>query len=116
LLNGTNSQACSSFQRNLQNDFNRIGQVLQALNSMGGSWNQGNWLKTLEGRIAYGVPAHLIDLCKLENIGKVRATKLYDAGFKTAKDIAKLDVAKLGKIINMKGEAAEKILKQAQGL
>ena len=32
------------------------------------------------------------------------------------KDIAKLDVAKLGKIINMKGEAAEKILKQAQGL
>jgi helicase len=116
LLNGTNSQACASFQRNLQNDFNRIGQVLQALNSMGGSWNQGNWLKILEGRIAYGVPAHLIDLCKLENIGKVRATKLYDAGFKTAKDIAKLDVAKLGKIINMKGEAAEKILKQAQGL
>jgi helicase len=116
LLNGTNSQALASFQRNLQFDFNRLSQILIALDSMGGSWNRSGWLKTLEGRIAYGVPAHLINLCKIDNIGRVRANKLYDAGIKTAKDIANTDAEKLGKIINMKGDAVKKIIQQAQGL
>jgi len=116
LLNGTNSQALASFQRNLQFDFNRLSQILMALDSMGGSWNRSGWLKTLEGRIAYGVPVHLINLCRIDNIGKVRANKLYDAGIKNAKDIANTDPEKLGKIINMKGEAVKKIIQQAQVL
>jgi replicative superfamily II helicase len=116
LLSGTNSQALASFQRGIQQDFNRLSQVLIALDSMSGSWNKAGWFKTLEGRIAYGVPVHLIDLCKIENIGKVRANKLYDAGVKTAKDIASCDPQKLSKIINMKIDAVNKMIKQAQGL
>jgi helicase len=83
---------------------------------MSGSWKKSGFFKTLEGRIAYGVPAHLIDLCKIENIGKVRANKLYDAGVKTAKDIALCDPQKLCKIVNMKIDAVNKMIKQAQGL
>ena len=116
LLSGANSQACASFQRNLQNDFNRISQVLFALDSMGGQWKKVGWLKTLEGRIAYGVPAHLIGLCAIPNIGKVRATKLYEAGIKSAKDFAKTDVEKLSKIINMKSESVKQMIEQAQDL
>ena len=116
LLNGTHSQALASFQRNLQLDFNRLSQILTALDSMGGNWNRLSWFKTLEGRIAYGVPAHLINLCKIDNIGRVRANKLYEAGIKTAKDIANTSPEKLGKIINMKKDAVEKIIQQAQGL
>ena len=116
MMNGTNTQALASFQRNLQTDYNRMSQVLIALDSMSGTWGKINWLKTLEARITYGVPVHLLDLCKIENIGRVRANKLFDAGIKSAKDIAKLDSAKLGKIINMKPDAAQKIIDQAQGL
>ena len=116
LLNGINSQACASFQRNLQQDFNRIAQVLNALDSMGNLWKRKNWFKNLEGRIAYGVPVHLLDLCQLENIGRVRATKLYDAGIKTAKQVASTEPAKIAKIVNMKVDAVEAIIKQAQGL
>jgi predicted flap endonuclease-1-like 5' DNA nuclease len=59
---------------------------------------------------------HLISLCRIDNIGKVRANKLYDVGIKTAKDIANTDPEKLGKIINMKGDSVKKIIQQAQGL
>lgn len=116
LINGANSQALASFQRNLQQDYNRLGQVLIALDSMSGAWGKVSWFKTLEARIAHGVPVHLLDLCKIDNIGKVRANKLFDAGIKNSKDIAKMDAAKLGKIINLKTEAAQKIIDQAQDL
>lgn len=116
LLSGINSQSLASFQRGVQQDFNRLSQVLISLDSMSGSWKKSGFFKTLEGRIAYGVPAHLIDLCKIENIGKVRANKLYDAGVKTAKDIALCDPQKLCKIVNMKIDAVNKMIKQAQGL
>jgi replicative superfamily II helicase len=116
MMNGANTQALASFQRNLQLDYNRLSQVLIALDSMSGSWGKINWIRTLEARIAYGVPVHLLDLCKVANIGRVRANKLFDAGIKSAKDIAKLDATKLGKIINMKSESAQKIIDEAQGL
>jgi len=116
LLNGINSQACASSQRNLQQDFNRIAQVLNALDSIGNLWKKKNWFKNLEGRIAYGVPVHLLDLCQLENIGRVRATKLYDAGIKTAKQVATIEPEKLAKIVNMKVDAVQAIVQQAQGL
>lgn len=116
LLNGTNSQALASFQRGVQQDFNRLSQVLIALDSMSGSWKKAGFFKTLEGRIAYGVPAHLLSLCSIDNIGKVRANKLYDAGIKNAKDIAKMEPEKLSKIINMKLDAVKKIIEQSQGL
>lgn len=116
LLNGINSQACASFQRNLQQDFNRIAQVLNALDSIGNLWKRKNWFKNLEGRIAYGVPAHLLDLCQLENIGRVRATKLYDAGIKNLHSVVDCDKDKLMKLLNMKSDAVDAILNQAKVL
>jgi helicase len=115
LLTGNNSQVLAAFQRNLQQDYNRISQVLQAMDTMTGQWDRSGWFKTLEARIASGVPAHLIDLCKIANIGKVRATKLYDAGYKTSKDLAKLDAAKLSKLINVKLDMAQEMLQSAKG-
>ena len=116
LLNGANLQACASFQRTLQQDFNRVAQVLNALDSMGSLWNRKTWFKNLEGRIAHGVPVHLLDLCQLENIGRVRANKMYEAGIKTAKQVASIEPAKLAKIVNMKIEAVTEIIQKAQGL
>ena len=114
LLNGVNSQACSATQRNLQFDFNRLSQVLQALDSFGGNWGMDGFFKTLEGRIVNGVPPHLVDICRLPNIGRVRATKLYDAGFKTVEAIADMDFEKFKKIANMKGDSAKQVMDDAK--
>jgi len=114
LLNGINPQACAATQRNIQFDFNRLSQVLQALDSFAGQWDQIGFFKTLEGRIVNGVPAHLVDVCRIPNIGKARATKLYNAGFKTAEDVADADVGQIKKILNMKQEAIDEIMKHAQ--
>jgi replicative superfamily II helicase len=114
LLNGISGQATAAIQRNLQFDFNRLSQVLQALDSFTGNWQMDGYFRTLEGRIINGVPPHLVDLCRLPNIGRVRATKLYDAGFKNVEAIADMDVEKFKKITNMKQDAADQIMKDAQ--
>lgn len=114
LLNGNPSVACSSFQRNIQLDFNRISQVLQALDQMAGKWGMAKYFKNLEGRILHGVPEHLLNLCRLPNIGKVRAQKLYNLGFKSVKDVLKIDAEQLRSIINMKKETVAQILDEAK--
>lgn len=114
LLNGTNSVAFSAMQRNFQFDFNRLSQVLQALDGHSGKWGMTNYFMTLESRIANGVPAYLIDLCRLPNIGKVRAKKLYEHGIKTVDDLAELNFEQVKKLLNMKKENVEAIMQEAK--
>ena len=65
----------------------------------------------LEARVRYGVPAHLLDLCNIPNIGKVRAKKLYDFGIKSKDDFKKTDIDTLVKVINLKKSIVEDVLK-----
>ncbi|MEI8270328.1 MAG: DEAD/DEAH box helicase [bacterium] len=116
LLNGSNSNVCANLQRNLQFDYNRVSQVLIALDSLAAKWGREVWFRNLEGRISYGVPVHLVDICSLSGIAKVRANKLYNAGFTTIEKIASSDVETLKKVLNMKKENVENVLKEAQGL
>ena len=116
LLNGYNSTALAGYQRGLQLNFERIGQILSVIDSMSGKWNQESFFKDLQKRIAYGVPAHLVELCQLPNIGKVRAKKLFDMGFKNIESIVEMDDKKLKGILNMKEEYITEIKKQAMKL
>jgi len=116
LLNGYNSTALAGYQRGLQLNFERIGQILSVIDSMSGKWNQESFFKDLQKRIAYGVPAYLVELCQLPNIGKVRAKKLFDMGFKNIESIAEMDDKKLKGILNMKEEYIAEIKKQAMKL
>lgn len=116
LLNGFNSNVVAAMMRNLQFDYMRLSQVLQALDSMSGKWGRSNWFRMLEERIKNGCPAHLVDLCRIPNIGKVRAKKLYDGGIKTVEDFADLDVDKLRKMLNLKPELVHDMLMAAKKL
>lgn len=115
LMKGRINPVFASLQRNLQLDFNRISQVIQMLDSLGGKWNAKNWIKNLEAMISYGVPQHLIDLCSIPNIGRVRANKLYDAGIKDKKSLINCDRDKLRKILNMKLDSIEKMINEVSG-
>lgn len=113
LMQGRNNPVFASFQRNIQLEFNRVSQVIQSLDTFGGKWGKISWMKEIEGKIVYGVPVHLINLCSIPNIGKVRATKLYEAGIKDAKSFSLCDKDKLKKLLNMKMELVEQAIKDS---
>lgn len=117
LLNGNNSSILAATQRNLQFDYERVSQVLIALDSMGCKWGKIKWLKGIEQRIASGVPMYLVDLCRISNIGKVRGKKLYEAGIKTVEDFSNLSIEQAKKLLmNVKTETVQQMLNEASAL
>lgn len=64
----------------------------------------------LEKRIKYGASPELGELVGIRNVGRVRARKLYDAGFKSKAELKQADIAVISEIVGPK--TAEKILTQ----
>ena len=59
-------------------------------------------LRKVRVRIKYGVKEELIPLVRLEQIGRVRARKLYNAGLKTISNLRKVPLESLEKIVGPK--------------
>jgi helicase len=70
-------------------------------------------LRKLRVRIEKGVKEELLPLVSLEGIGRVRARKLYNAGFKTLEDLRKAPVESIARVIGEK--IAIKIKNQLEG-
>ena len=83
---------------------------------MSGKWGKEKFFHDLGSRIKHGVPSHLVQLCQIPNIGKVRAKKLWDLGYKNVGDVAKEDVAKLKKLLNMKEDIVKQVVTDASRL
>lgn len=113
LLRGLNPGAVSSISKSMQMDFDRTVSVLNALDSMAAKWNKRNYFNTLSLRIAYGVRKELVNLCKISNIGKVRAEKLYAAGFRNPSDLIGREM-EVKKVLNMKDDKILEIIESAK--
>lgn len=113
LLEGRPLGAFNSTGRILQMDFDRLVAVLNLLDSMAAKWNKREYFSEIALRIAYGVRPELVELCKLPNIGRVRAEKLYSAGFRKPIDIFK-NIKLAQRIINMKDEKMLEIINFAK--
>lgn len=64
----------------------------------------------LEKRIHYGAGPELVDLLDIRSIGRVRARRLYETGFRSTADLAKADPEKVAALLGPK--VAERIFKQ----
>jgi helicase len=64
----------------------------------------------LEKRIRYGAAPELMDLLDIRSVGRVRARKLYEAGFKSTADLAGASPEKVAALVGPK--IAERIFKQ----
>ena len=64
----------------------------------------------LEKRIHYGAGPDLMDLLDIRSIGRVRARRLYEAGFRSTADLAGADPEKVAALLGPK--VAERIFKQ----
>lgn len=114
LLNGNSSQYMSAMMRNFQFDYNRVSQVLMAIDGMSAKWDRTEWFRTIEQRIQNGVPAYLLNLCKIPNIGKVRAKKLYENGIRNCEQFVDTPEKKLSQILNVKQDILQKMLSEAK--
>jgi replicative superfamily II helicase len=115
LLNGSFLGPFNALARGLQLDFDRLISVLNLLDSMAAKWNKKDFFNNLSLRINYGVRPELIDFCKLPNIGKVRAERLFSAGFRKPVDMLK-NPQLVKKILNLKEEKVIEVLKSIKTL
>jgi replicative superfamily II helicase len=115
LMNGLGTNHFAGFCRNLQFDFPRLCQVLQALDSFSGKWGRRGWFQRLGLRMEYGVKGDVVYLCQLPGIGKVRANKLYNSGIRTLADVAD-NPARVQAATGLKAEKINAIILEAQKL
>lgn len=109
LMSGTNTGVMAGFSRQLQFDYPRLLTVLEAIDGMAGKWNKIKWFNDFDVRMKYGVKSELVPFCRLPDIGKVRAERMWTEGIRTYQDIVKnpvrlqsavgLNQAKIDKII-----------------
>ncbi len=114
LLNGLNVSMLAGQRRGLQSDFPRMVQVLKMLDSMTGKWGKDKFFGNLEDQIVAGVPSHLISLCQIPKIGRVRAKRLYDAGITNAQELADFnDPIRLRTLLNLKEDIVQEVILEA---
>lgn len=117
LMNGFSSGVLTAIRRNLQFDFPRLIQILKVLDSLSCKWDKEYWFDMLESRVRYGVKSELLVLCRVNNIGKVRAEKLWEKNIRTLEDLAdSKNSVRLRTILSMKAEKITEIQEEAKNL
>ena len=115
LMNGRPLGPFSSLARGLQMDFDRLASVLNMLDSFAAKWNKRDFFQNVSMRVSYGVRPELVGLCRVPGIGKVRAERLYAAGFRKPQDMLG-NIAMVKKILNMKDEKIAEMLSSIKSL
>ena len=103
-----------AYKRNIIFDIDRRCQALKLIDNYA-IWEKLELWETLPLRIKYGVSEKMVDLVRLPGIGKIRAKKLWDAGFKTLKNIAP-ENKKIELLRIFKPDIVKKIQKAAKNL
>jgi replicative superfamily II helicase len=67
-------------------------------------------------RIQNGVPRHLVNLCRIKNIGKQRAKKLYESNIKNIDSVIETPLSKLKTLLNLKEDKVKEIIEDAKRL
>ena len=71
-----------------------------------------NALASVRARVLYGVKEELLPLIALKGIGRIRGRNLYNAGYKSRKEIREADIKDLEKVPAVGKAVAEEIKKQ----
>jgi len=71
---------------------------------------------SLEERLRYGVKGELLELTRLEGIGRVRARLLYSHGFRSIEDLKKADEREIARVPKLGPILAKRIKEQLQNL
>ena len=114
-MTGGNPGAMGALMRNIQWDFPRLIQVLDGLDTFGCKWDKGPFFKDLQSRVLYGVKSELVPFVKLPDIGKVRAERMWNVGFRNLNDIVSQPDL-LRTTLNLRAEKILEIVEAAKSL
>lgn len=114
MLKGKHVDVFAALQGSLLVDLERTMQVVNSIDQMSCKWDKQAWLKTFKMRLQYGVGPDLVDLCRIPNIGGVRATRLKNEKIKTLGDFLNYDAGSLAKIMKCSKKLAEEALEGAK--
>ncbi|HDI73590.1 MAG TPA: DEAD/DEAH box helicase [Candidatus Korarchaeota archaeon] len=73
-----------------------------------------DWLRKLSSRIRHGVVEEMLPLVSLKGVGRVRARILYEAGYRTVKDIALATPEELEKLPGIGKMLSRELIEQAR--
>jgi len=59
-------------------------------------------LNKIRKRLKSGIKEELVALCELRGVGRVRARRMFNAGIKSIKDVKKIDVKDLERVLSPK--------------
>jgi helicase len=107
LMTGQDNPVFGALQAGLRADSERTLEVLNAVDTMSAKWNEGSYFNTIRLRLTYGVRTELVDLCRIPNVGKVRAERLFASGVKNMDDFLKTPVDKLSLAMNLTVDKAK---------
>ncbi len=118
LMTGQNffkAASLGSTAKNVKIDFARTAEMLECLDKLGLKWQASATWDELRCRVNYGVEAKYAPLVRLNGIGKVKATKLYEAGLTTLELISDNPIA-IEKALKCKPEVAQQLASEAKNL
>lgn len=72
------------------------------------------WLYRLSLRIRYGIPEEMLQLVSIRGVGRIRAKVLFEAGYRTVKDIAKATPEELEKLPGIGSRLSKEIIENAR--
>lgn len=84
------------------------------LSRLFGAERSSKILGDLRDRVRYGIKQELLDLASLSGVGRVRARRLYEAGFEGLDDLRGAGLDELSSIRNIGPETAKSILRQVE--
>lgn len=79
-------------------------------------YGQAREIERLWRRVKYGVRPELLELVRLRNVGRVRARRLYNMGYKSISDIANASPSKLAMIPGIGEKLAQSMVKEARNI
>lgn len=89
ILSNNKNHVFPSLAKKLKNDYSRILFVLGQIDFSKTNKEFKQIINDIQYRIGNDIPKEHVELVRIDKIGKKRAEKLFDAGFKTKEDILK---------------------------
>ncbi len=102
--------------RNLAENGEWLCYSFSEISKLFGEKKVSEWLRILSMRIRYGVPEELLSLVTLKGVGRVRAKLLYEAGYRTVRDIAEAEPEQLERIVGIGKQLSKELVDQARSL
>ncbi len=75
-----------------------------------------DWLNILSMRLKHGTPEEMLQLVSIRGVGRMRAKVLFEAGYKTVKDIAEATPRELERLPGIGRRLSEEIIDQARSM